>query len=250
MTRRDRIFCHQLWMTPVASYVGLCAAIYGSYLLISGKASLLWLLPMVICTFGVLMGITVGMHRLFCHASFRANSFWHVILAFFGTIAIYGSTVQWPAMHMSHHRYTDTDLDPHYTGWRYLFWKKNKRTIFNQRVISRLYRNSLHRFLHKHYVLVVVSVVLALMAISPNALVFCYLIPLGWLHFVGSAHQVFAHGADGPRNLGWLEVLLFTGGEWLHGEHHKKPRQVKFGTGDVGSYVIWLIRSDRGAPQN
>lgn len=243
LKRPDKIFGHKLWMTPVASYVGFAAMIYGAWLLISGVVSLWWIVPMVFFAFWQLMGVTVGLHRLFCHVAFRTNTFWHITLAYLGTLAIYGSSVQWAAMHASHHKYSDTDLDPHYTGWRYLFWKANRPTVFNKRVIARLYRQPLHRFLHSYYALVVGGTIALIYLINPLALLFCYLIPLGWLHFVGSAHQVFAHDKEGPRDQRWLEWVLFTGGEWLHGHHHNSQRDIRFGKSDAGFRLIQLIRS-------
>lgn len=244
MKRIDKLFGHRLWMTPLASYLGFAGMVYATYALAAGAASLWWILPMLILTFMMLMGITVGMHRLFCHAAFRTSIFWHAVLAYFGTLAIYGSSVQWPAMHATHHKFSDTDKDPHYTGWRYLFWKKNRPTIFNRKIVLRQFRNPLHRFLHRYYSLVVLGTAsLLVLAGGLNALVFCYLVPLGWLHFVGSAHQVYAHGADGPHDLPIMEFVLFTGGEWQHCHHHDKPRDVRFGKYDLGYRFIQMIRT-------
>lgn len=240
--RLDRLFSHRLIMTPIASYVGFGALLYSCWALLTGSIGIEWLVALIVGTLGLLFGITVGMHRLFCHASFRTSGFWHAILAWLGTLAIYGSTVQWPAMHATHHKFSDTDKDPHYTGWRYLFWKKNRPTIFNRRVLVRLYRQPLHRLLHKYYALVVAASIAALWLIDWRLLVVGYLAPLGWLHFVGSAHQVFAHGKTGPRDQRWLEWVLFTGGEWLHGHHHDKPRDPRFGKSDLGWRFIQLIQ--------
>jgi fatty-acid desaturase len=240
--RLDRVFNHRLIMTPVASYVGYAAMIFGAYALVTGMASPLWLLAQLAGTFFILMGVTVGMHRLFCHSAFKTSQFWHWVLGWLGTMAIYGSTIQWPAMHMSHHEFADTDKDPHYSGWRYLFWKKNRPTVFNRRVLARLYRQPLHRFLHQYYVLVVLATMAALYVISPWLLLFGYLAPLGWLHLVGSFHQVFAHGKAGARDLPIMEAVMFTGGEWLHGHHHEWPKDKRFGAGDAGYRFIQLIQ--------
>lgn len=243
--RADKIFGHRLWMTPLASYVGFAAMLYGVYALVTGAASLWWVLPMLVCTFLILMGVTVGMHRLFCHRAFETTPFWHEVLIYLGTIAFYGSTIQWPAMHMSHHLFADTEKDPHYTGWRYLFWKKNRPTEFNSRVLRRLWQDPSHRFAHNYYVLFPLVTIAVLGLISPWALIFCYLIPLGWLHLVGSFHQVFAHGRDGAKDLPLMEVLMFTGGEWLHRYHHDWPKAVRFGKLDLGYFFIKLISVDR-----
>jgi stearoyl-CoA desaturase (delta-9 desaturase) len=240
--RPDRIFGHRLIMTPIASYVGFGAMLYGAFALVTGAANLLWVLPMLFFSFWMLMGITVGMHRLFCHQAFKTSKFWKWVLGIFGTLAIYGSSIQWPAMHMSHHEFSDTPKDPHYTGWEYLFWKKNRPTVFNRRVLVRLRRDPMHAFLHSYYALIPLTVIVGLSLISLNALLFCYLIPLGWLHFVGSAHQVFAHGKSGPRDQEWLEYVLPTGGEWLHGHHHEQPKDIRFGPSDIGYHLIRAIR--------
>lgn len=242
MKRPDKLFGHRLWMTPVASYIGFVAMMVAPFM----GASLLWVLPMLACTYLILMGVTVGMHRLFCHSAFETHRGWHVFLGVLGTLAIYGSTVQWPAMHASHHKFSDTPKDPHYTGWKYLFWKKNRPTTFNRRVISRLYKDPLHRVLHQFYILVPIAVSLALLLISVEALVFCYLIPLGWLHLVGSFHQVFAHDNTGPKKQPWLELIMFTGGEWNHAHHHAKPRDICFGKMDAGYHFIRAIQKAPG----
>jgi fatty-acid desaturase len=236
---KTKLFQHRLWMTPVASYVGLLAMLVAGWALVTGAASPLWLLTTLVGTAMLLASVTVGMHRLFCHQSFCTTPTWHVLLAVWGTLALYGSTVQWPAMHRSHHRWSDSPRDPHYTGWRYLFWKSNNPTEFDPRTLVRLYRQPLHRNLHKYYVLVIAATVWIFWAVSPWALIFGYLAPLGWLHLVGSLHQVYAHGRRGARDLGWLEFVAWTGGEWHHRPHHRRPRARRFGKYDAG---YWLIR--------
>lgn len=243
MIRADKLLGHRLWMTPIASYIGFFSMLYGAYLLITGAVSLWWILPMAFFTTALLFGVTVGLHRLFCHKAFKTSDFWHVVLAYLGTIAIYGSSVQWCAMHMSHHMYSDTPKDPHYAGWRYLFWKKNNPTIFNKRTLLRLYRNPLHRWLHKYYVVPLVVTVAGLaLGGGLHAVLFCYLIPMGWLHFVGSAHQVFAHGPEGALDRPWREFWLFTGGEWSHLYHHNHGSAPRFGRFDAGWHFIRAIR--------
>lgn len=241
--RLDRFFTHRLIMTPVASYIGYAAMALGAWALVSGVVSAWYLLPLLVGTFFMLMGVTVGLHRLFCHRSFRTSKFWHVVLAYLGTLAIYGSTVQWCAMHVTHHRYSDTPRDPHYTGWRYLFWKRNNPTELNRRLLMRLYRDPLHRFFFKWYVLVVGITAVGLTVVDPWLTVFLYLTPLGWLHLVGSIHQVFAHDETGPLDQKWKELWLCTGGEWLHQHHHRFTHDPCFGPFDLGWLFIKAIRS-------
>jgi len=230
-------------LTPLASYVGLVAMLAVAWDILNGTSNVSLVALLVTNTFLILMGITVGAHRLFCHRSFKTSALWHGLLGYLATVACYGSTVQWAGMHMSHHIHSDTARDPHYTGWRYLFWKKNKPTEFHKKTIIHLYRNPLHRFLHNYYLVIVFGTALVLYLINPWVLVYGYLAPLGWLHFVGSAHQVFAHNTQGPQDQPLMELVLFTGGEWLHGHHHRRARDPRFGKWDLGYQFIRVIRT-------
>ena len=58
-------------------------------------------------------GITAGYHRLWAHRSYNAIVPLQIFLAFAGAGAAQGSIRWWSRGHRSHHRYTDTDLDPY-----------------------------------------------------------------------------------------------------------------------------------------
>ena len=50
------------------------------------------------------LGITAGYHRLFAHATFRANGLIRFLLLFFGAAAFEQSALRWSAQHRDHHR--------------------------------------------------------------------------------------------------------------------------------------------------
>lgn len=54
-----------------------------------------------------------GYHRLWAHRSFRATIPVKLFYACFGASAGLGSAKSWAAMHRAHHRYIDTEKDPH-----------------------------------------------------------------------------------------------------------------------------------------
>jgi stearoyl-CoA desaturase (Delta-9 desaturase) len=64
------------------------------------------------------LGITVGYHRLFTHASFKANRGLRIALAVAGSLAIEGPVIRWVADHRRHHAFSDREGDPH-SPWRY-----------------------------------------------------------------------------------------------------------------------------------
>ncbi|HKY14216.1 MAG TPA: acyl-CoA desaturase [Microthrixaceae bacterium] len=58
-------------------------------------------------------GVTVGYHRLFAHRGFAPNRWLKIALAAAGSTAVEGSVIGWVTAHRQHHRFSDTDGDPH-----------------------------------------------------------------------------------------------------------------------------------------
>lgn len=82
------------------------------------------------------IGITAGYHRLWAHCSYSATFSLRLFLALAGTGALQGSIRWWSSRHRSHHRYTDTELDPYsvnkgflhaHVGW--MVWKRAKTSV-------------------------------------------------------------------------------------------------------------------------
>ncbi len=79
------------------------------------------------------LGITAGAHRLWAHKSYSANLPVRIFLMIMNCGANQGSIWHWSRDHRVHHRYSDTEKDPHnsnygmfysHCGW--LFLKKSK----------------------------------------------------------------------------------------------------------------------------
>lgn len=58
-------------------------------------------------------GITVGVHRLWSHRSYEAGFFFRTILMLCNCLANQGSIFHWARDHRVHHKYSETDADPH-----------------------------------------------------------------------------------------------------------------------------------------
>ena len=93
------------------SKIGL--AFVGLFHILSGRCSpytailAFWLWP-----FSGL-GVTAGVHRLWTHGSYRPTFTMEAILLFMFSMADQGPVLNWCLTHKAHHRYSDTDLDPH-----------------------------------------------------------------------------------------------------------------------------------------
>jgi len=58
-------------------------------------------------------GITVGVHRLWSHRSYEASFIVRFCLMLFNSIANQGSIYHWSRDHRVHHKFSETDADPH-----------------------------------------------------------------------------------------------------------------------------------------
>ncbi len=242
------MFKQPLWIIPFGHYLGNISILIGLYLIIAnivpGYYLLVWLLFHV---FGSLM-LSVGLHRYFAHGSFKTSKFWHTVMAYYSVILLNGSPQGWAAAHNTHHKYSDTERDPHYANWHYIYNKKYRQVPVVLWRVKALTGDKTLEFIHRYGLVLWLLFVLTLVVISPTILLFAYLMPLGSTHLIGAIHQITSHrGTNGPRDLAWLEFLLPACGEWLHKTHHDYPRRNDFRTKwwhfDLGALFIKCIRS-------
>lgn len=76
-------------------------------------------------------GVTIGAHRFYTHKSFKATTFLKVVFLVFQTLAGQNSMFIWCRDHRLHHRYSDTDADPHNSKRGFFFchigWLMHKK---------------------------------------------------------------------------------------------------------------------------
>lgn len=58
-------------------------------------------------------GITSGAHRLWAHRAYKAKLPLRIILMILQTVAAQNHIYEWVRDHRVHHKFTDTDADPH-----------------------------------------------------------------------------------------------------------------------------------------
>lgn len=59
------------------------------------------------------LGITGGAHRLWAHRSYKAKLPLKILLTVFNTMAFQDCAIHWARDHRVHHKYSETDADPH-----------------------------------------------------------------------------------------------------------------------------------------
>lgn len=206
------------------------------------------------------MGVSLGLHRLFSHQSFRPQPWLHALLAVLASMAMQGSPARWATDHQRHHACSDRTGDPHspivdpfgrpMSKWRGLYhahwgWMFNgvvtDKAVYGQAIwgnrVLRLVSNT-------HYLWIALVLMLAwtwgkvlggsdraaLSAMLWGACVPAFLLMHGVLSATSIAHcigrQDFATG-DASRN-NWFVVLLTFGDGW-HNTHHMFPRSARHG---------------------
>jgi stearoyl-CoA desaturase (delta-9 desaturase) len=186
------------------------------------------------------LGITVGYHRLFAHATYKANSLVQFLLLFFGAAAFEQSTLKWASQHRDHHRYVDTDRDPYnikkgffyaHIGWL-MFWDH----VIDYDNAKDLQKNPLVAHQHRHYYAwavgagIVTPLLIGLLTGHLlGALIFAVCFRLTFVyhatfcinsvcHMFGKAtYDIYSSAKDH-----WF-VALLTFGEGYHNFHHRFP---------------------------
>lgn len=88
------------------------ASIYGLYLCATSASWKTSALAFILYILGGI-GITAGAHRLWAHRTYKATFPMRVILGILNTLAFQNDIYEWSRDHRVHHKYSETDADPH-----------------------------------------------------------------------------------------------------------------------------------------
>jgi fatty-acid desaturase len=203
------------------------------------------------------LGMSITFHRLLSHCAFKSPRWFEI----FGTLAasygLTGSSLAWVNNHRAHHRYADTDKDPHapsHIGYTKVQWGSMFTSATRLRYVKHIRRDKFHIFMHRYYfhfhavILLCITVLFGLHA----AAVF-YLAPAAVLWNAGSFINTICHSRFGYTNYNVRDksknnfVLgVFMWGEGWHNNHHARPGAAKFGRLwfelDISWYMIRIIK--------
>jgi stearoyl-CoA desaturase (delta-9 desaturase) len=167
------------------------------------------------------LGVVATYHRILCHRVGKMNPLVQIIctaLGFYGSLL---SPVTWAGVHIDHHKYVDTDKDPHsathlgWRGWFSILWKDS----VDLRVMARLKRDSISNFFHEYYYSLLTLPLLLLF--WPKIFLFFWFIPASmslWSQHI----SVYNHDETGAKEMPWWFGVL-TMGEHHHKWHHDHP---------------------------
>ena len=184
------------------------------------------------------IGMIMTYHRLLSHRVFECPKWLEYVMASLATFSITGSAITWVAMHRKHHRYTDTEKDPHspdYLGW----WRVQFLTAFapiEGKYAVELMRDKFYKFQHKYYLHILSAFSILLISVDPFALIYIFLFPAGSTLFFGTLVLSTCHKDCKPRNIFWLGIITF--GDAFHKVHHQDARMPRLHKYDLVGYII------------
>ncbi|XP_003694322.1 acyl-CoA Delta(11) desaturase [Apis florea] len=248
---------HIIWRNVIIfSYLHL-AAVYGLYLVFTSAQfkTTLFALFLYICTG---LGITAGAHRLWAHKSYKAKWPLELVLVIWNTMAFQDAAIHWARDHRVHHKYSETDADPHnatrgfffaHIGW--LLCKKHPdiKEKGKRIDISDLEKNRILAFQRKYYLILMPLFCFVLPTIIPvygwnetwsnsyfvaTVLRYVFVLNMTWL--VNSAAHIFGNKPydkfiNPSEN---KAVAIGALGEGWHNYHHVFPWDYK--TAELGNY--------------
>lgn len=199
-------------------------------------------------------GMTMTFHRLLSHRSWNAPKWFEKVGTFLGTYGLTGSSLGWVAIHREHHRYSDTEEDPHSpehdgfikTQWLSMFHRPNIRYVKD------LLRDPYHTFLHRNYFYIHFAAIAILTLIDPFSVVWAWGVPAAILWNAGSAVNTVNHmfgyrnyeTQENSRN-NFLTGYLIWGEGW-HNNHHADSKNPIFGQRwwevDPGGFFIQVLQ--------
>jgi len=228
----------------------------------------------------VTFGITLGLHRLLTHRSFKTPKWFEYTITAIACLAWQGGAIQWVGTHRLHHKHSDDELDPHSPKhgftWAHILWcmhEEDHGERHSMDAAKDMQRDPVHMFLNKHFWIPQILLTFALyglgvlaagLGMAPTGTTWLGLSAAGvsWVlwgvclrtvlvyhgtWFVNSAAHTWGYRNFETRDIStnnwWVAILSF--GEGWHNNHHGQQRSASHGMRwfefDVTYWAICLL---------
>ncbi|OWR53845.1 Acyl-CoA Delta [Danaus plexippus plexippus] len=239
---------------------GHLAALYGTYLCVTVASWKTLLFHFIIFVLAAI-GVTAGAHRLWTHRAYKAKLPLQIILMLMNTLAFQNTVIDWVKKHRLHHRYSDTDADPHnatrgffysHVGW--LLVKRHEEVRRREKLIdmSDIYDNPVLTFQKKYAVPFIGTLTFVLPTLIPmyffgetfwtawHLTVLRYILNLNGTFLVNSAAHMFGNKPyeEHIKPSQNLFVSFVSFGEGFHNYHHVFPWDYR--TAELGNNYLNL----------
>jgi stearoyl-CoA desaturase (delta-9 desaturase) len=247
-----------IWRNIILYLIMHITGLYGLYLLVlySQWKTIFWAWFLLVAA---LQGVTAGTHRLWAHKAYKAKLPLKMLLCIFQTLSLQNHIYDWATYHRVHHKYVDTDADPHnsrrgfffsHVGWLFIEPRPNVAEKYKSIDFSDLEADPVVMIQKKYYHVFFAPVIgFLLPAVIPwyfwnesfetaffvstmLRYAMCTNITFlvnSWAHIFGSRpYDKNIYPTESPT------VAVLTGGEGWHNYHHTFPWDYK--TGEFGKY--------------
>lgn len=194
-------------------------------------------------------GVSAGIHRYFSHKQFKAGAVYECIALFMAMLAGSRSPIGWVGAHRIHHRYADTDQDPHspkHEGWFKILFNLWTVKSIPRKYIKDCLTNPRMVWFHRHWKKLHLFTAVLSLLIHWKFFVAFVLMP--WLlGFIGyGLFNLLGHKNGKPTN-NWLINILAVG-EGFHEPHHKNINLVRLHKWDITGWIIELFFTPTRTP--
>jgi stearoyl-CoA desaturase (delta-9 desaturase) len=181
-------------------------------------------------------GVSNTLHRSITHRSIIFHPYIETFGKFMAMMGGTGSVISWVMTHRAHHKYSDTDRDPHPPN-------KISKTLMGQypkvetRGLRRYADSSFNRFTHRYYFLILFLYACAWSILGVEFFFYGFLYPALLTIMASNLVNKYSH-SNFPLNYRRFEtkdtsqnspiVALLTWGEGWHNTHHKYPGRARF----------------------
>ena len=199
-------------------------------------------------------GLEIGHHRYFCHRSFTTSKPKEYFLLICTFLAGAGPTGFWTALHRYHHKYSDSDKDPHRPFDQpilcYFHCNDRSRSEFEWSMSGDLLKDPVHLWLLHYYVYLYFGFLAVMFWLNPYVALYCFVLPAIMTLNISGVINVVNHrwgyqnykGIDSSTNNAWVNLFAYGGG--LHNNHHGNPRSYTTKLKDNEHDPIgWIIKT-------
>jgi len=247
-----------LWYNAGVMLAIHIAGFYGLYLLLTLQVKWQSILYASIVIYYAGLGVTAGAHRLWTHRSYKATLALRIFLASANTMSMQTNIYVWSRDHRVHHKYSETDADPHnakrgfffsHMGW--LMVKKHPDVAEKGKTVdlSDITDDPVVMFQRRHYLKLILIYSIIIPTLIPMyfwsetflasffyCVFFRYVYILHGTWMVNSAAHLYGSRPYdkniNPSENRFVSTVAF--GEGWHNYHHVFPWDYK--TAELGNY--------------
>ena len=183
-------------------------------------------------------GVSLTFHRSITHRSLDMHPIFEMIGKFFASMGGTGSPISWVLIHRAHHKYSDTDQDPH-SAKDVLKYLIGKYPTVSAKGMRKLAASKFNKFIHRHYYLIILAygMLWAVMGLEYFCYGFVYPMVLNMIagHLVNwytHSNYISNYRLHETKDTSQNNVVIgiLTWGEGFHNTHHRYPGRANFGT--------------------